>query len=1401
MSTDDTTQERTGENIPQAIGTLVQQWSTRPQDDNLTSNIEQTQTISSTLENVEQWSDLLRSAPQLASNISHLIPTADEYQDEQHLAVGSPRIISKTTTVTQAEVASDVPLLDETSIALNQGRVSEIPQPYEYRAPTNAQSGMGFILTTASALSSEEPAQETTANITQLYQAIAKNLTTLHGPAQQASSVTQASASFESSIFGESAFNVDQRIRPDAPQNIQYKAPADIQPSIGSIRTTASALSNEDEAQETPINIIQLRQPTTKDSSTSDVVEQQAISITQPSAFTDMPIFEETSLSIDQIHLPDTPQTVHYKAPAGIQPSAGSIHTTTFALSTEEPAEETPVHITQMRQRTATDSSISDVTEQQTSLVTQPSIATDIPILEDTFVHLDQVVRPGTPQTVQYKAPADIQPSAGSIRTTASTLSEEELAQETPINVNQLRQPTAKDLPASDVTQQQATSVTQLSAATDASIFQETSLNADRVIHPDAPEHIQYKAPADIQPSTGSILTTTSVRSEEEPAQETPVNINQLRQPAAKDLPTSDVTEQQATSVTQFSATTDASIFQETSLNADRVIHPDAPEHIQYKAPADIQPSTGSILTTTSVLSEEEPAQETPVNVNQLRQPTAKDLPTSDVTEQQATSVTQFSATTDASIFQETSLNADRVIHPDAPEHIQYKAPADIQPSTSSILTTTSVRSEEEPAQETPVNVNQLRQPAAKDLPTTDVTKQQATSVTQLSAATDAPILEETSLNVDRVIHPDVPEHIQYKAPADIQPSTGSILTTTSVLSEEEPAQETPVNVNQLRQPAAKDLPTFDVTQQQATSVTQLSAATDASIFQETSLNADRVIHPDAPEHIQYKAPADIQPSTGSIRTTTSVRSEEEPAQETPVNINQLRQPTATDLPTSDITEQQATSVTQLSAATEAPIFEETSLSADRVIHPDAPEHIQYKAPADIQPSTGSILTTTSVLSDEEPAQETPVNINQLRQPAAKDLPTSDVTEQQATSVTQLSAATDIPILEETSLNVDQVIHPDAPQTIQYKAPADIQPSTGSILTTASALSAEEPAQETSMSVSQLRQPAATESQDETRQRASSVSQPSVAVDASLIEETAMNVKQVQLAPTSHPYEYKAPPDIKEVSANLRSTPSVFASEDDQDEFMSTTIQAFQQQKGHKAQRPSVIADLSFAPAEDDFSEMPHEVQVQQQRLLKMPQKLVTTDEEIETTEDSQFTTDLKNLEEEEKSISRESSMNVDEVIETIRLEDEVTPLSDTAAIEVLPTIEELPQTTSEEIAVQMNQLEIVSSNQLVEELPPVVNAEVQSLLKQLDHVSSIQPAPLDIPTAEELESFVTIDKESPTLKLQYTEEPFEILTSEIVDYVDISPTMMISDEPIPEAIIVTDETKSTKTTKQREGT
>ena len=361
------------------------------------------------------------------------------------------------------------------------------------------------------------------------------------------------------------------------------------------------------------------------------------------------------------------------------------------------------------------------------------------------------------------------------------------------------------------------------------------------------------------------------------------------------------------------------------------------------------------------------------------------------------------------------------------------------------------------------------------------------------------------------------------------------------------------------------------------------------------------------------------------------------------------------------------------------------------------------------------------------------------------------------------------------------------------------------------------------------------------------MTQLSVTAAEPVLDETAVNLDQIHRAHAPQSFEYKAPANIKEVSATLHSSPSALASDTEQDSSMLTSVQGFQQQQGHKTQRASVISDVSFVSAEDEFAEVPHELQVQQQRLLKMPPKLreqprliqsrtslVESDDQTQSTivsrrrkmvaalqeEDEKKEEAEEDKEEKEKSISPELSMNVDEVIETLRLEDELLepqkpfvadipavteedkPISTPTVVDILPPIEELPQTITEEISVQLHQLDSVPSDQHVEEILPLpqTDVEVQSLLNQLDQVSSIQPAPLDLPTTEEMLSSATIEKEPATPVAQKTEEAFEILTSKIVDYIEIPPSKTDSDEQKPEAIIITDEVKSTESVSRVEG-
>jgi hypothetical protein len=193
--------------------------------------------------------------------------------------------------------------------------------------------------------------------------------------------------------------------------------------------------------------------------------------------------------------------------------------------------------------------------------------------------------------------------------------------------------------------------------------------------------------------------------------------------------------------------------------------------------------------------------------------------------------------------------------------------------------------------------------------------------------------------------------------------------------------------------------------------------------------------------------------------------------------------------------------------------------------------------------------------------------------------------------------------------------------------------------------------------------------------------------------------------------------------------------------------------------------------------------------------------------------------EEKGESISPEPSMDVDEVIETLRLEDELVEsetafvadipipteeegsLTTPAFVEVLPTIEELPQTKSEEISMQLNQLETVPTGQPVDEqILESTNMEVQSVLNQLDQVSSVQLAPIDSSVTEEVLPSVTVEKEPPTPIIQAIEEPFDIISSKVVDYIPIPPSKTDSDEQKPEAIIVTEEVTAAESISSLEG-
>ncbi|CAF3444656.1 unnamed protein product, partial [Rotaria socialis] len=686
----------------------------------------------------------------------------------------------------------------------------------------------------------------------------------------------------------------------------------------------------------------------------------------------------------------------------------------------------------------------------------------------------------------------------------------------------------------------------------------------------------------------------------------------------------------------------------------------------------------------------------------------------------------------------------------------------------------------------------------------------------QLESRPDFSILDKGAIALSQS---EIPQLYEYKAPTDLkQESTATLRTDTSALSGHDiESQETPINVDHRRRQESGG------SKQVAKLVSQPSLTIDFPILDESSVSLDQLQRSELPQSVTYRAPTDIQSTVGSLLTSTSAFSQDEPAHETPFNINQFIQHSAQDKPVSDTSKQQTTTIIQPSAITDSQMLQEALAHLDQVHLLDAAQAVQYEAPTDIQSVTGSYPAAPSALITEESTQETPLNINQLRQPVTKGFSAADAIQQQVSSVMRLSTATDLPILDETSIHLDQIHRSDIPQTVQYKAPVDIEPSAGSIRTTTSALSIEEPAQDVSCNVTQLHQAIAHDLSDTGRKRASVISILSQAVDLPVLDETPFNINQIQRTETPQSFEYKAPADIKQVSAMLHSAPSVLASDIEHDQTMLTSVEGYQQQQGYKTHRPSVVSDLSYGSAEDEFSELPHEVQVQQRRLLKMPRKLleqpkiiqsrssiVESDDQAQSTSLShrrQMVAALKKLEDKEiekegeeeeeeetdRTISPEISMNVDEIIETIQMEDEplepekpfVTDISvpsdEDASLLTSTFVDVLPSTA--EISLPVNQLETIGSDQTAKE-------ETQSLTNQIDQVSSSQIDSLDLPTMEDISSYVSIEQEQPTLMTQNTEEPFELSFEKIVDYIEIPHSKSDSDGNKPEAIIIIDEIK-----------
>ena len=571
-----------------------------------------------------------------------------------------------------------------------------------------------------------------------------------------------------------------------------------------------------------------------------------------------------------------------------------------------------------------------------------------------------------------------------------------------------------------------------------------------------------------------------------------------------------------------------------------------------------------------------------------------------------------------------------------------------------------------------------VRAPAPDDRLDSAGTARRAAAVTQPGLGPNVPLLDQTSVALDQVRRAEIPRPYEYKPSAALEQETISTLRTTA-------------------------------------------SAMSSSIEdeQEAAVQLDQIYRSDTPQSVQYKIPGDIQPSTGSLLRMAPAFGQEDTAPEAAFTTSQLRQPQA------QASRQQATSVSRPSLTMGTPIFDETAIQLDQIQRSNAAQSVQYKAPAGIQPSAGSILKSTSALGQDESPHETPVNITQFSRSTAMTMPASDAVQQQqqqVSSVTRVSAATDMPILDEAAVYLGQVHRTEAPQTVQYKASSDIQPVAGSILVSTSALGEEQTAYETPLNVSQLRQAVARELPTEPKRYASQVWQPSITAEVSQLDEASVPIDVIQRAQASQPFKYEKPADLQQQSATLHSSPSAMASDVEHGDMGFTSAQSYQQPRGHKAKRPSAVSDLSYGPPEDELDELPQALQVQQQRLQRMPLKLHDQPKLI---------------------------LNRQSVIET---DDQAQSTAVGQVRRMVPAVRKPKEKQEEE-----------EEEELIEESS--TNIEV-------------------LESEETLET----EMPEPTLVAEKIEEPLEIQSTQIIDTIEIPPATNETDEHKPEAIIVTAE-------------
>jgi hypothetical protein len=264
---DDTIGEHIYEDIPTIISipqisssVSIQQQSTQTIDKDFIET-EQSQLISSSpnsldeaLGNVEQWSDVIvdNDARELSSlrrhsQNSHILPSANEYVDEQYfayslkqpLAVSSAEVLDKTPSTMPPESKQDVPLLDEINVTLSQLNRLKVPQPYEYKMSADMPSTSATVMN-----GFHESIQDIPSNVNQLLPRESDN------SEQEVMLILKENTITDISIPVENGVHSDQFHRAEDSQAFGYEAQAIAQRVSATFHTTPSASASEVEFEE-----------------------------------------------------------------------------------------------------------------------------------------------------------------------------------------------------------------------------------------------------------------------------------------------------------------------------------------------------------------------------------------------------------------------------------------------------------------------------------------------------------------------------------------------------------------------------------------------------------------------------------------------------------------------------------------------------------------------------------------------------------------------------------------------------------------------------------------------------------------------------------------------------------------------------------------------------------------------------------------------------------------------------------------------------------------------------------------------------------------------------------------------------------------------------------------------